>query len=71
MDSETSIEEERIIHCSCGGKFKDNKASHLQHFRTKKHHLYVLFEEPIYMSIEEVKEEKYDSRPRSENIDEK
>ena len=73
-ESDDSIEEERIIHCSCGGKFKSNKASHIQHIKTKRHQKYVIdditneFKEAVYMTIHEVKEEKYESRPRSETI---
>jgi hypothetical protein len=73
-DSESSIEEEKIIHCSCGGKFKNNKGSHIQHVKTKKHNRYIIdditneFKEATYMTIHELKEEKYESRPRSETI---
>ena len=69
-DSESSIEEEKVIHCSCGGKFRNNKTSHVQHIKTQKHQKHLLDQEPIYMSIEEVEEEKEHSRPRSENISE-
>jgi len=59
-DSESSIEEEKIIHCSCGGKFKNNKGSHIQHLKTQRHQKHVLDEikndmqGATYMSIEEV-----------------
>ena len=41
-DSESSIEEEKIIHCSCGGKFKNNKGSHIQHLKTQRHQKHIL-----------------------------
>ena len=76
-DSEVSIEEERIIHCSCGGKFKNNKASHIQHIKTKRHQKYVFeetkndFEDATYMTIHEVKEENDSSRQRTESFHDK